>query len=119
MPQVTKTFTSSVRSIAVTSDGKAVTFVLEWEDGSAPAAPRPVARAGVSAADLSRLGADGAPRTPRRSSTVLRVSGGKVSIQPGNGLVDAPPELARLASELASAVTHLADELVGANKVSP
>lgn len=126
MPQVTKTFTSSVRNVGVSPDGKVVTVVVEWDGGLAPAAPTapgPVARAGISAADLSRLGADGAPRLPhqatRKSSAVLRVSGEEVTVQPGNVAASASPELARLASELATAAACLVDDLVRDGKVSP
>ena len=92
MAQVTKTFTSSIRSISMSPDGKTVTATVEWKDAS---------------------GVD-----PARQSLPVRFAGGKAYT--GNAsLGDVPAEIAAQAASLVSQVQSVVETLAATGKIKP
>jgi hypothetical protein len=96
MPTVTKSFTSKIRGIGVSSDGKTVNVSVSWEDAAATD-PRQVVLPNIIS---------------------LRVAVGKVSVR-NVELGASPAGMDKLGADLAAAVKELVSALVAAGKIAP
>jgi hypothetical protein len=106
MPQVTKTLTGSINGISVTIDGSSVYANVMWTDpSSAPALPPNYP--------------PNAPRPPARplGMSPVMIVGGKVKLGQKE-IANAPADLAKAATALASQVKSLVEGLISSGKIT-